>query len=58
MSTDTLATIIVDELERIPVPGDTVQTDLGTLRVENMTRRRITRVSIEPKPEFRSDKSA
>ena len=58
VSTDTLATIIVDELERIPVPGDTVQTDLGTLRVENMTRRRITRVSIEPKPEFRSDKSA
>ncbi len=51
-NTDTLATIIVDELSRIPVPGDTIQTDIGSFRVENMTRRRITRVSIELKKEY------
>lgn len=51
-NTDTLATMIVDALERVPKPGDTVETDLGTLRVENMARRRITRVSVFLRPEL------
>jgi putative hemolysin len=46
---DTLATMIVSRLERIPRPGDAVETELGILRVENMARRRITRVGIQLK---------
>lgn len=45
-STDTLAEIIVNQLERMPKPGDTAQTELGVLRVEHVARRRITRVSL------------
>ncbi len=45
-NTDTLATILVNSLERVPRPGDTVEMGLGQLRVENMARRRITRVSL------------
>jgi CBS domain containing-hemolysin-like protein len=48
--TRTLAQIIVDALERVPRPGDHVETDLGLLRVENMARRRITRVTVILKP--------
>ncbi len=46
-NTDTLATILVNALERVPRPGDNVMTSLGLMRVENMARRRITRVSIQ-----------
>ncbi len=48
--TRTLAQIIVDALERIPRPGDSVETKLGVLRVENMARRRVTRVTIQLRP--------
>lgn len=51
-NTDTLATIIVNGLERVPRPGDSVQTAIGLMRVENMARRRITRVSIQLLPEM------
>lgn len=51
-NTDTLAQIIIDTLERVPRPGDAVESILGTMRVENMARRRITRVSIQLKPEL------
>lgn len=47
--TDTLSTIIVEALQRVPRPGDQVATDIGVLRVENMARRRITRVSLSLK---------
>ncbi|HSI72021.1 MAG TPA: hemolysin family protein [Fimbriimonas sp.] len=53
--TRTLAQIIVDALERVPRPGDHVDTDLGILRVENMARRRITRVTINLKPSVLRD---
>jgi putative hemolysin len=53
-NTDTLATMIVNELERVPRPGDSVQSVLGTMRVENMARRRVTRVSIQLAPEILS----
>ncbi|MFY9234018.1 MAG: hemolysin family protein [Fimbriimonadaceae bacterium] len=45
-STDTLATLIVDQLGRVPKPGDHIDSPLGLLVVENMARRRITRVSL------------
>lgn len=45
-ATDTLATMMVDGLSRMPRLGDSVETSVGTMRVENMARRRITRVSI------------
>jgi CBS domain containing-hemolysin-like protein len=48
--TDTLAQVLIDALERVPRPGDSVETTLGTMRVENMARRRITRVSIQLLP--------
>lgn len=51
-NTDTLAQVIVDSLERVPRPGDSVDTILGKMRVENMARRRVTRVSIQLKPEL------
>ncbi len=44
--TDTLATMIVNGLGHVPRPGDSIDTSFGKLRVENMARRRITRVSI------------
>jgi CBS domain containing-hemolysin-like protein len=46
-NTETLAQIVVDALERVPRPGDSVESEIGTLRVENMARRRITRVSVQ-----------
>ncbi len=49
--TDTLATVIVNSLGRVPRPGDSVKTPMGLFRVENMARRRITRVSVHPAPE-------
>ena len=51
-NTDTLAQIIVDALDRIPRPGDSIESILGTVRVENMARRRISRVSIQLRPEL------
>ena len=47
LTTDTLAQIIVDRLGRMPKLGDAVETEIGTLRVENMARRRITRVWVQ-----------
>lgn len=47
IQTDTLAQILVDSLERVPKLGDSVQLPIGLMRVENMARRRITRVSIQ-----------
>jgi putative hemolysin len=48
--TQTLAQLLVEGLARVPKPGDSVETPLGILRVENMARRRITRVSIQLAP--------
>jgi CBS domain containing-hemolysin-like protein len=56
-NTDTLASIIMDELQRVPRPGDTVETVLGVMRVENMARRRVTRVGIQLKPDLLSPSS-
>ena len=46
--TRTIAQAIVDGLGRVPRTGDCVESPLGTLRVENMARGRITRVAIQP----------
>lgn len=48
-TTDTLANVLMEGLGRVPRPGDSLQTELGLLMVENMARRRITRVSLYPK---------
>lgn len=45
-STDGLATMMIDALGRMPKLGDVVETPIGQMRVENMTRRRVMRVSI------------
>lgn len=50
--TDTLATIIVNTLGRVPRPGDSIEAEIGIMRVENMARRRITRVSIQINPKL------
>jgi putative hemolysin len=44
--TDSLANMIVEKLGRIPRPGDSIESEIGLMRVENMARRRITRVGI------------
>ncbi|MCH8273434.1 MAG: HlyC/CorC family transporter [Armatimonadetes bacterium] len=41
-----VATIILERLDRTPRLGDVVKTPLGSLRVDNMARQRITRVSL------------
>lgn len=46
-STDTLAEMITNEISRVPKIGDAIETPLGTMRVDNMARRRITRVSLK-----------
>jgi putative hemolysin len=48
--TQTLAQVIVDTLGRVPKPGDHVDTPLGVMRVDNMARQRITRVSVQLRP--------
>jgi CBS domain containing-hemolysin-like protein len=45
-NTETLATLINDGLGHVPRPGDSVECPLGSLRVEHMARRRITRVGV------------
>jgi CBS domain containing-hemolysin-like protein len=54
-NTDTLATIVINALGRVPRTGDSVQTEFGLMRVENMARRRITRISLVLSPEMRND---
>jgi putative hemolysin len=51
-NTDTLATIVVNALGRVPRTGDSVMTNIGLMRVENMARRRITRVSVQLAPDL------
>jgi putative hemolysin len=50
--TDTLATMLVNSLERVPKLGDSIETPLGVLRIENMARHRITRVSLQLSSDF------
>lgn len=49
-ATRPLAQVIIDALDRVPKPGDHVETPLGVMRVENMARQRITRVSLQLSP--------
>lgn len=50
-STDSLATVLADRLDHVPRLGDSVELPFGKLYVENMARRRITRVSVLLNPE-------
>ncbi|MBL8048559.1 MAG: HlyC/CorC family transporter [Chthonomonas sp.] len=47
--TDAVAAIIAERLGKLPKLGDRVDDELGTFRVENMTRRRVTRVVLQLK---------
>ncbi len=53
-NTDTLATIVINSLGRVPRTGDSVQTEFGLMRVENMARRRITRISLVLAPHLKN----
>ncbi len=44
----TVANLILERLDRLPRLGDVVETPFGTMRVENMARHRLTRVSLLP----------
>lgn len=50
-TTQTLASLIIDEIGRTPKMGDSVDIPIGTLRVENLARHRITRVTVNLNPE-------
>ncbi len=43
---ETIATIVLEVLDRTPKLGDTIDTPIGRLRVDNMARSRVTRVSL------------
>jgi CBS domain containing-hemolysin-like protein len=45
-TTETLAEIVMTELGHVPRVGDSVSLPIGKLRVENMARRRVTRVAL------------
>lgn len=45
-STETLASLVVEGVGRMPKLGDSVRLPIGTLKVENMARSRITRLSV------------
>jgi CBS domain containing-hemolysin-like protein len=47
---DTIGGYIMSVLERVPVLGDTVRVDEGTLTVERMDGRRVDRVRFTPDP--------
>ena len=47
---DTVGGYIMSVLERIPVVGDAVETEDGTLEVQRMDGRRVERVRFRPKP--------
>ncbi|MFM9874065.1 MAG: hemolysin family protein [Fimbriimonadaceae bacterium] len=47
-TTETLAGIIVDKIDRTPKLGDTVDLDIGRLRVEQAAQNRITRIGFYP----------
>ena len=46
VTTDTLAALIVKGLGHVPHLDDTVELPIGTLKVENMARQRITRLAV------------
>lgn len=47
-TTETLAGIIVDKIDRTPKLGDTVELEIGRLRVEQAAKTRITRIGFYP----------
>lgn len=49
-TTETLAEIMVNSLGRVPKLGDSVEVAVGVLKVENMARRRITRIALMQEP--------
>ncbi|RWZ46410.1 HlyC/CorC family transporter [Labedella phragmitis] len=52
---ETVGGFIMSELGRLPVSGDEVEIESGTLRVERLDGRRIDRVRFTPRPEEGGD---
>ena len=52
---ETVAGFVMSELGRLPVVGDVVILDAGTLRVERLDGRRIDRLKFTPAPQPESD---
>jgi CBS domain containing-hemolysin-like protein len=52
---ETVAGYVMDELGRLPVVGDEVLVDGGTLRVERLDGRRIDRIRFTPEPDEGAD---
>lgn len=46
LTTDALASLLVNEIGRVPKVGDSVELPIGKLQVENMSRQRITRLAV------------
>ncbi|GAB3604139.1 hemolysin family protein [Microbacterium aureliae] len=55
---DTVGGFVMSVLERIPVVGDTVDIEDGTLEVQRMDGRRVDRVRFRPAPVHQTDVSA
>lgn len=49
MERESMSTILQLKLDRTPRVGDAVETPFGTLKVDNMARQRVTRVSLTPR---------
>ena len=47
---DTVGGFVMSALERIPVVGDTVELEDGTLEVQRLDGRRVDRVKFTPRP--------
>ncbi|MGO4104799.1 hemolysin family protein [Leifsonia sp. YAF41] len=54
---ETVAGFVMSELGRLPVVGDVVTIDAGTLRVERLDGRRIDRLRFTPAPEPEPDEN-
>jgi CBS domain containing-hemolysin-like protein len=52
---ETVAGFVMSELGRLPVVGDVVSIDAGTLRVERLDGRRIDRLRFTPDPGVNAD---
>ncbi len=51
ITTETLASLVMDGLGRVPKLGDSVELPIGKLQVENMAQSRITRLAVYLKPQ-------
>jgi CBS domain containing-hemolysin-like protein len=51
--TTTLAQMVIDQLQKVPVQGDSAMTDLGKVVVDQTTRKRMIQLSLYLEPKYR-----